>query len=279
LHIEKLLDRKPGKLSGGERQRVAIARLLVRKPRLYLFDEPLANLDALLRVEMRVELRRLQDFVHQTMVYVTSDHEEALSMADRIAILNRGVLQQCDTPDRIYNFPANRLVATIVGSPPMNFIPCRLCKQDGSLEIVHSHFTLCAEGESHPLLEMLDDHSISLLDGQILVGVRPEDLLVSDRPFSERSFPAQISVVEPLGPETILDIRVGKQIIKAIVPPTQKVFENQHAWLDFNMEKIHFLDDNTGIRVYTNTTCDTLNCYPVSEFKPPESSQIKELSR
>ncbi|HUW13984.1 MAG TPA: ABC transporter ATP-binding protein [Anaerolineae bacterium] len=122
LRIDKLLDRKPAKLSGGERQRVALGRAIVRHPQAYLMDEPLANLDALLRTDMRVELKRLQAELGQTLVYVTHDQVEAMSMADRIAVLKWGRLQQCADPDTIYNLPANRFVATVVGSPPTNFI-------------------------------------------------------------------------------------------------------------------------------------------------------------
>jgi multiple sugar transport system ATP-binding protein len=134
--------RKPGKLSGGERQRVAI----VHTPRTYLMDKPLANLDALLRLEMRIEFKRLQEYVHETLVYVTSDQVEAMSMVDRIAVLYKGELQQVDAPDDLCRRPANRLVATIVGSPPMNFLPCLVQKTDGQLNLTHSGFGIRVVG-------------------------------------------------------------------------------------------------------------------------------------
>ena len=142
LHIEPLLERKPAKLSGGERQRVALGRALVRDPRAFLFDEPLSALDALLRLEMRAELKHLQRDLGRTLVYVTHDQVEALSMADRIAVLREGVVQQVDTPENVYHLPANRFVATVVGNPPMNFIPARIAGANGGLRIEHESFAV-----------------------------------------------------------------------------------------------------------------------------------------
>jgi multiple sugar transport system ATP-binding protein len=259
LHIEQLLDRKPGKLSGGERQRVAIARAIVRTPRAYLMDEPLANLDALLRLEMRIELKRLQEYVHETLVYVTSDQVEAMSMADRIAVMYKGVLQQCDTPDNVYNLPANRLVATIVGSPPMNFISCQVHKADGQLSLVHSGFGFRVAGADHPLWECLGRVLPSA--HEVLVGVRPEDLKIYDaQPSTVDTFPARVSVVEPLGSETIVDVELGRDMIKAIVPPTQRLSEKQDIWVAFDLAKIHVMDAQSGARVYTSGPAGALQC-------------------
>jgi multiple sugar transport system ATP-binding protein len=259
LHIEHLLDRKPGKLSGGERQRVAIARAIVRTPRAYLMDEPLANLDALLRLEMRIELKRLQEYVHETLVYVTSDQVEAMSMADRIAVMYKGVLQQCDTPDDVYNLPANRLVATIVGSPPMNFISCQVQKADGQLSLVHSGFGFRVAGADHPLWECLG--RVLPEAREVLVGVRPEDLKIYDAPpATVDTFRARVSVVEPLGSETIVDVELGRDIIKAIVPPTQHLNERQDIWVAFDMAKIHVMDAQSGARVYTSGPAGALQC-------------------
>jgi multiple sugar transport system ATP-binding protein len=261
LHIEKLLDRKPGKLSGGERQRVAIARAIVRRPRAYLMDEPLANLDALLRLEMRIELKRLQSLLHQTMIYVTSDQVEAMSMADRIAVLYDGVLQQCDTPENVYSLPANKTVATIVGSPPMNFITSSVCRMAQCLDTVHPQFTLRADGLDHPLWQALE--YLGQEECDILVGVRPEDVRVFDRPPSDEAIPARVSVVEPLGSETIVDIELGPTIIKAVIPPTQYLSEKQDVWLMFNMDKVHIMDVDTGARVYTAGQGSALKVLPV----------------
>ena len=147
LHIERLLDRKPGKLSGGERQRVALGRALVRDPRVFLLDEPLSALDALLRLEMRAELKHLQRDLGRTLVYVTHDQVEAMSMSDRIAVLREGVVQQVDTPENIYHSPANRFVATVVGSPPMNFIAVKAASANGKLRAEHASFAVESRGE------------------------------------------------------------------------------------------------------------------------------------
>jgi multiple sugar transport system ATP-binding protein len=250
LYIDHLLQRKPAKLSGGERQRVAIGRAIVRQPRAYLMDEPLANLDALLRLEMRVELKRLQGELGQTLVYVTHDQVEAMSMADRIAVLNQGILQQCDTPDIIYNLPANRFVATVVGSPPTNFIPAQVRQHDHSLAISHPAFTLLAEGDSHPLRLALERGGN--LTAPVLVAVRPEDVRVAGSTAGECSVPAQVSVIEPLGSETIVDLRLGPDLIKAVVPPTRQLEEKQDVWLTFEVGRVHVFDSASGARLYTS---------------------------
>ncbi|MCG3210939.1 MAG: Trehalose import ATP-binding protein SugC [Anaerolineae bacterium] len=251
LHIDRMLDRKPAKLSGGERQRVAIGRAIVRHPRAYLMDEPLANLDAKLRQEMRVELKRLQKELGQTLVYVTHDQIEALSMADRIAILHKGVLQQVDTPDNIYHLPANRFVATVVGSPPMNFLPCRVSQQNGYLNLSHQKFGFRAAGEQHPLRHNLSRHG--LLPETVLLGIRPEDIAIFDQKPSDSAVAGQVLVVEPLGSETILDIELGSDLVKAVIPPTQKISEEQVVWFEFNPAKLHVLDNKSGTRLYSSS--------------------------
>lgn len=253
LRIDHLLDRKPAKLSGGERQRVALGRAMVRQPRAYLLDEPLANLDALLRLEMRVELKRLQAELGQTLVYVTHDQVEAMSMADRIAILYRGLLQQCDTPDVIYNSPANRFVATVVGSPPTNFIPGQVGRQNGELVIQHPAFVLRASGERHPMQEMVACE-------QVQVGVRPEDVYVFASSPGPEAIEAQVTVIEPLGAETIVDLRVGPDLVKAVVAPTQRLEEGSRVWLNFESSRIHVFDAGTGVRLYTTGQAESLEC-------------------
>lgn len=258
LRIHHLLDRKPGKLSGGERQRVAIGRAIVRRPQAYLMDEPLANLDALLRSEMRVELKRLQQDLGQTMVYVTSDQVEAMSMADRVAVLNQGVLQQCDTPLTVYRRPANRFVAALIGSPSMNFLVCGLQEAENGLLLTHQAFTLHAVGGDHPLrraLAQLRNHQ-----DRAIVGIRPEDLHVSDGKRSAQAIPARVSVIEPLGSESIVDTYLGSDIVRAIVPPTQKFNEGEPVWLQFDPSKIHVFDSESGLRIFTSGKAGTLEC-------------------
>lgn len=251
LRIDGMLDRKPAKLSGGERQRVAIGRAIVRRPRAYLMDEPLSNLDALLRLEMRVELKRLQQELGQTLVYVTHDQIEALSMADRIAILHRGVLQQCDVPDTIYNLPANRFVATVVGSPPMNFLPCQLQEQNGYLDLSHPAFRFRAEGETHPLRSALTEYRSK--SDNVLLGVRPEEIRVFELKPSVEAFPAKVLVVEPLGSETIVDLQLGTHLIKATEPPTRRLQEEQPVWVTFDTTKLHLFDVASERRLYSSS--------------------------
>ena len=258
LYIDHLLQRKPAKLSGGERQRVALGRAIVRQPRAYLLDEPLANLDALLRLEMRVELKRLQAELGQTLVYVTHDQVEAMSMADRIAVLNHGVLQQCDSPDVIYNLPANAFVATVIGSPPTNFIPAQVRQQNGNLSLVHPAFTLQAAGKSHPLHAGLS--RLGRGNEPVLVGVRPEDVQVFRTSPGPGAIPAQVSVIEPLGAETIVDLRLGPDLIKAVVPPTQRLEERRHVWLTFDPARLHIFDAASGGRLYTTGQAESLEC-------------------
>jgi len=258
LYIDHLLQRKPAKLSGGERQRVALGRSLVRQPRAYLMDEPLANLDALLRLEMRIELKRIQQELRETLVYVTHDQVEAMSMADRIAVMDHGVLQQCDLPDVIYNLPDNRFVATVVGSPPTNFILGEVTRQNGSLVISHPAFVLRAAGESHPLWEALERAGRS--SGGVLVGVRPEDVRVFAAPPGPEAIPAQVSVIEPLGAETILDLRLGPDLIKAVMPPTQRLEERRFVWLTFEAPRVHIFDSVSGVRLYSTSQAEDLEC-------------------
>jgi len=258
LYIDHLLQRKPAKLSGGERQRVALGRSLVREPRAYLMDEPLANLDALLRLEMRVELKRLQQELKQTLVYVTHDQVEAMSMADRIAVLNHGVLQQCDVPDVIYSLPTNRFVATVIGSPPTNFIPADVSRVPGELLVAHPAFTLRAAGEGHPLAAALAKNGA--LPAKTLVGVRPEDLQVFAASPGPDGLPAQVSVIEPLGGETVVDLLFGPDIIKAVIPPDQQFSEGQAVWIRFDPDRIHFFDATSGVRNYTTGRTAGLIC-------------------
>jgi multiple sugar transport system ATP-binding protein len=238
LHIEPLLKRKPGKLSGGERQRVALGRAMVREPKAYLFDEPISALDALLRLEMRTELKRLHRDLGRTLVYVTHDQVEAISMADRIAILREGVIQQIDTPDRIYNRPGNRFVATVVGSPPMNFIPASASWRDGVLELTHEAFRV--ETARAELREQLADGS------SCWVAIRPEDVHIETE--GGEGVPAVVYVTEPLGGETVVDLRLGAQIVKALAPPTLMLSPEQQVRARLDPRRLHlFSEDGTAL--------------------------------
>jgi multiple sugar transport system ATP-binding protein len=211
LEIESLLARKPRQLSGGERQRVALARAIVREPRAYLMDEPLSNLDARLRVQMRGELKRLQHELGTTTIYVTHDQAEAMTLASRVAVMSRGRLQQFDTPLNIYNHPANRFVAEFVGSPSMNFI-------DGSI----------VDGKL-----VLDSNS------SVSLGIRPEHVHVFTDPVAD-SIPATVYVTELMGNETFVFLSVGGNKLIARAPADFRAAVESKVWIKIEAEKAHF---------------------------------------
>ena len=231
LHIERLMDRKPGQLSGGEMQRVALARALVREPRAFLMDEPLTNLDLKLRVEMRTELTRIHRSLGRTFLYVTNDQVEALSMADRIAVLRAGAVQQVGAPREIYERPVNRWVAGFVGSPRMNLLPCR---PEGG-ELVGEHgWTLprprWALGESgRPLL----------------LGLRAEDLSLDHRDESA-SLAGALYAVEPLGDRTLVDVDVGGALVKVKARPGVGGAQGAPLQVAVDLDRAHLFDAETG---------------------------------
>jgi multiple sugar transport system ATP-binding protein len=236
LHIEHLLDRKPAKLSGGERQRVALGRALVRDPQAYLFDEPLSALDALLRLEMRAELKHLQRDLGRTLVYVTHDQVEAMSMPDRVAVLREGVIQQVDTPENIYHRPVNQFVATVFGSPPMNFIPCTIAPRNGSLSVRHSLFEVELTGEGLSMRESLTEGAPCLL------GIRPEDIRVGTG--GGEGFPATVYVTEPLGGETVVDLRLGDRVVKALAPPSIELVQDAAVRVSLDPLRLHVFKED-----------------------------------
>jgi multiple sugar transport system ATP-binding protein len=248
LRIDWLLEKIPSQLSGGERQRVAIGRAIVRQPKAYLMDEPLSNLDALLRLEMRVTLKELQTNLRETFVYVTHDQVEALSMGDRIAVLNRGVLQQVDDPATIYSSPNNMFVATILGNPPMNFLTCTLRRHNGTLQVEHPAFTLASD----------DREVLGLFEGragseQVVLGFRPEDIRIFHAKPKGENIPAEIYVTEPLGNETIVDIKLGENVIKVLAESDFEGSPGQRVWISANAKRLHLFDDKTQACVYHAT--------------------------
>ncbi|HZR93169.1 MAG TPA: ABC transporter ATP-binding protein [Gaiellaceae bacterium] len=230
LHIEPLLGRKPAKLSGGERQRVALGRALVREPRALLLDEPLSALDALLRLEMRAELKRLQRDLGRTLVYVTHDQVEAMSMPDRVAVLREGVVQQVDTPEAVYHRPANRFVATVIGSPPMNFLPATVEASNGRLRARHASFAVEAAAGAAPARPLADG-------APCFVGVRPEDVRIA-----ETGIPATVYATEPLGGETVVDLALGERVIKALAPPTLSLRPDAAVRIELDPARVHLFD-------------------------------------
>lgn len=241
LGIEELLDRKPKQLSGGQRQRVAVGRAIVRNPKVFLFDEPLSNLDAKLRVQMRAELKKLHSRLQATIVYVTHDQVEAMTMADKIVIMKDGVIQQIGDPHQIYNKPANIFVAGFIGSPAMNFIKAKIVRGEGGLWVQASGFKVKLVKEHEDLLA-------NYVDKDVVFGIRPEnvfDKVFALAPSSENTISAQVDIVEPLGNATILHLRSGEDSIVASVDPRTKAKEGMEMDVVFDMSTIHIFDPET----------------------------------
>jgi multiple sugar transport system ATP-binding protein len=235
LDIEELLDRKPKALSGGQRQRVAVGRAIVRKPKVFLFDEPLSNLDAKLRVQMRAEISSLHNRLQATMIYVTHDQVEAMTMGDKIVVMRDGVIQQIGDPLSLYNKPVNRFVAGFIGSPPMNFMVCDVKEEGGDLSIDEGNFTLKIDS-SHK--ENVRDY----VGKQITFGIRPEDMKF-DEGASEGSYiKGTIEVIEPLGAETHLYVNTGSHQFIARVEPSVEVSVGDEAKFVPTLKKAVFFD-------------------------------------
>jgi multiple sugar transport system ATP-binding protein len=243
LGIQDHLKRRPRQLSGGQRQRVALGRAIVRHPQVFLFDEPLSNLDAKLRVQMRVELKKLHERLGTTAIYVTHDQVEAMTLGDRVVVMKDGRVQQVGEPLELYNSPANRFVAGFIGSPGMNFAPVRLANGGD---------TLWAEGEGirikvpDPLKVRLGPYA----GEAVTLGIRPEDLRVatSGDPL-DSSIDAAVEVVEKLGSEILLDLKVGPTTMVAAVEPTIRTSVHERVRLALNPDRLHFFSgrDETAI--------------------------------
>ena len=250
LQIEHLLDRRPSQLSGGQRQRVAMGRALVRQPRVFLFDEPLSNLDAKLRIDMRVEIKRLHQQTGTTTVYVTHDQIEAMTLATRIAVLKDGEVQQVGSPGEIYNTPANLFVADFMGSPSMNLLKGRVARNGSGAAIAFA-----AEGGSPVTLAMPAGAALGHLQegAAIILGIRPE--AVSDVQSVDRNartvatFDAPVEIVEPAGSDTFVVTRIAGQEITARMRADADVRVGQDHAFAFNMEKAVLFDPDTGNRI------------------------------
>ena len=240
LGLEPLLDRKPAQLSGGQRQRVALGRAIVREPLAFLFDEPLSNLDAQLRVETRVELSRLHRKLGATMVYVTHDQSEALTLGDRIAVLKEGVLQQVATPMELYDKPANKFVAGFIGSPAMNFFKGELVRTGagGMCTFRGTDLTIrvpCQAG----------------VDGTVFLGVRPQHLEITDANASnEGALRAEVGVVEPMGNEQIVYVTLpGGERAVAVAPVQPRITAGENVTIRVRPEGLHVFDAMSGARI------------------------------
>jgi multiple sugar transport system ATP-binding protein len=240
LGITELLTRKPRQLSGGQRQRVAVGRAIVREPKVFLFDEPLSNLDAKLRVQMRAEISKIHQQLQTTFIYVTHDQMEAMTMATRIAVINRGKLQQLDTPQNLYNQPTNLFVAGFIGSPAMNFFTASI-RQDGALTADAGDFKV-------PLPADRLSSFKPYVGKNVVIGIRPED--IHDLEFvppniAAAKVPAKVDVTELMGNEILLYLLVGKNTFVARVDPRSKLRVGNEAQVAFNMEKFHVFDAAT----------------------------------
>src|SRR5512141_781762 len=254
LDISEFLDRTPRQLSGGQRQRVALGRAIVRQPQVFLFDEPLSNLDAQLRVQMRREIARLHQELDATMIYVTHDQVEAMTLGDRIVVMNKGHVQQIDTPMNLYDHPRNRFVAGFIGSPAMNFISGTISNSD-PLEFIATEgaFTLKIPPDLAVRVQRIKGK-------QVVLGIRPEDVSVAP-PAGPALFagestivdppvlaPARLDIVEALGNEVFVYATVGQFTITARVSPQPLPMPGEPVTMAFDLAKAHFFDEQTGDR-------------------------------
>ncbi len=249
LDIDELLDRRPGQLSGGQRQRVAVGRAVVREPAVFLMDEPLSNLDAKLRIQTRAELIKLHRRLGITTIYVTHDQVEAMTMGDRIAVMRGGEVQQCDTPQQIFDHPANRFVAGFIGSPPMNFVPGRLVgTQDG--------VWVEAPGLRMRLPERMaaDEGVVSRIGGEVIFGIRPTDIHDASLPGpvparEENTVDAVVEVVEPMGAESMVYLNVADTSLVASLDSATRAAESDTLKIALNMDRSHLFDADSEATV------------------------------
>jgi multiple sugar transport system ATP-binding protein len=239
LDITELLDRKPRQLSGGQRQRVALGRAIVRDPKVFLFDEPLSNLDAKLRVQMRVELKKLHERLGTTAIYVTHDQVEAMTLGDRVVVMKDGWVQQVGEPLDLYNTPANKFVAGFIGSPAMNFANVTVTQANGSLVAENKGLRITLPEE---IAQRLRGH----VGRRVTLGVRPEDITVAVGADPDHlCFDAAVEVVEQLGSEIVLDTKVGDDTIVASVEPTLRVKVHDKLRLAMRPSRLHVFDAET----------------------------------
>jgi len=246
LHIENLLDRYPAQTSGGQRQRIAVARALAMQPQVLLMDEPLSNLDALLRLEARAELKRLLNEIGSTTIYVTHDQVEAMSMGDRVAVMRTGKLVQVGDPLTIYDGPVDRFVGGFIGNPPMNFLPATIERRDGaSVAVLEGAGEVRLAGGTE-----LGDHA-----GPVLLGIRAENVEIGSR-SDDRSLRARVLVVEPLGSHNLVTLQVGEDQLKATTRPDDRLERDQEVGLTIDGTRIRWLDAEREVAFGTDDVAD-----------------------
>jgi multiple sugar transport system ATP-binding protein len=242
LGIEDQLAKKPAQLSGGQRQRVALGRAIVRNPKVFLFDEPLSNLDAKLRVAMRAELAKLHQVLKSTMIYVTHDQAEAMTLGDRVVVMDKGIIQQVDDPQTLYDHPKNQFVAGFIGSPAMNFLEGNVTERDGGVYLDFGAFRLRVPDE-------LAEQVRPVSGMTVVFGIRPEDIY--DRLFAQAMRPeatvsAKVEVKEPMGSDLFLYLRIGERTIHARMNPATKVDVGGTLDVYVDMGKMHLFDKASG---------------------------------
>ena len=240
LKIQHLLDRLPGTYSGGERQRLAFARTVVRNPAVYMLDEPLANLDALIRLQMRIELKRIHQDLGKTMLYVTHDQVEAMSMSDQIAVLNKGAIHQIGSPDEIYMRPANQFVAGFFGAPPMNFIYARIEGTSTDTMLKWDDYAVAAK----PLVDKIEKADER---NAVVFGLRPEDMILSET----GGLSGRIVSLEQLGLKTIVDVELGSVVVRVSLPTTFDFKIRDRCCVQMNVERGHLFDRESGVNLAT----------------------------
>ena len=243
LEIEHLLERRPVELSGGQKQRTAIGRAIVREPQLFLFDEPIAHLDAKLRAHMRGELKLMQRRLGTTMIYVTHDQLEAMSMADRIAVMHEGVLQQFGTPQEIYNQPVNEWVAGFVGEPPMNFLDVEVVEEEGRLLLTHPAFRVAVTAQQQQVLA-------GRLSGRAArMGIRPDEVRIATTAFPD-ALAARVRVSEPLGGDMLVDAELASSRLLVKTRPDFTGAMGAACWVAFDTERWHLFEKPSGVAYF-----------------------------
>ncbi|MCZ7545145.1 MAG: ABC transporter ATP-binding protein [Anaerolineae bacterium] len=233
MGIGQLLDRRPGQLSGGQQQRVALGRALVKEPDILLFDEPLSNLDARLRLSTRGEIKQLQKRLGITAIYVTHDQVEAMTMADRIAVINLGHLQAYDTPEDLYDRPKTLFIAGFVGNPPMNFLNVEVRREEGAFKARNHAFALTIPPER--------GEKAASQSGEVVLGIRPEDISVAP----EGELEGEVAVVEPLGRDDLIDVRVGESVLFVLADPHLRIRAGDKVRLHVDTGRVQFFDQKT----------------------------------
>lgn len=243
LGISEFLDRKPKALSGGQRQRVALGRAIVRVPQVYLFDEPLSNLDAKLRIQMRLELKKLHERMERTSIYVTHDQIEAMTMGDRIVVMKNGLIQQVGEPLELYFMPTNRFVASFIGSPTMNFIRAHI-------EQAGDNLLVASEGLQLPVPDKKLGALTAYRNTEVILGIRPDDLSATETLEERATLRADVVVVQPVGSQIYLEVKVGGHSLIASVNAQTRVKPRQEIILKARLENLHFFDPATEKAIY-----------------------------